>query len=253
MKLQRVLLKIWFPILILTLWQLMLRNSTNPFFPSPSKILKSAQSILSRDWFFSSVMPSLQTFILGYVIGCTLGVLLGALIGSNTRTIQIWNPITNFIRSVPSVAKIPVIMALLGIGMSSRVCSVAVAVLFPVLMSTMRAIASTDEQQIEVSRILGLSRSQAMTTVRIPAATGEILTGLHAAVQVALLIMVVSEMLGANAGLGAFIIHSQSTFMISDMWVGALFLGLIGLVLNEIFLHVERRIAPWYFKSKELR
>ena len=252
MALRKLLLRIWFPVLILSLWQLILKSSTNPFFPSPVKILKSARFILNRDWFFSSVIPSMQTLILGYVIGCTLGILLGALIGSNRRAIQIWNPITNFIRSVPSVAKIPVIMALFGIGMSSRICSVAVAVLFPVLMSTMRAIASTDEQQIEVSRILGLSRVQSLVAVRIPSATGEILTGLHAAVQVALLIMVVSEMLGANAGLGAFIIHSQSTFMISDMWVGALILGIIGLVLNEAFLHIERRIAPWYFKSKEL-
>jgi ABC-type nitrate/sulfonate/bicarbonate transport system permease component len=195
----------------------------------------------------------MQTFILGYLIGCALGVFLGALIGSSRRSIEIWNPIVNFIRSVPSVAKIPVIMALLGIGMSSRICSVAVAVLFPVLMSTMRAIASTDEQHIEISRILGLSRSQSLFSVRIPSATGEILTGLHAAVQVALLIMVVSEMLGASSGLGAFIVHSQSTFMISDMWVGAFILGVIGLILNEAFHLAERRIAPWYFKSKEIR
>ena len=91
-----------------------------------------------------------------------------------------------------------------------------------------------------------------MFEVRLPAATGEILTGLQAAVQIGILVMVISEMLGSGIGLGAFIIHSQSTFMIADMWVGIFILGVIGLLLNELFLFAERKIAPWYFRSKGL-
>ena len=86
--------------------------------------------------------------------------------------------------------------------------------------------------------------------LRLPAATGEILAGLQAALQVAVLIMVVSEMLGSGVGLGAFIIRAQSTFMIPDMWLGIFILGLLGIFLNGAFHFIERRVAPWYFESK---
>jgi len=118
-------------------------------------------------------------------------------------------------------------------------------------MATMRAVATTSKELNEISLILGYGPVRTLMLVRLPAATGEILAGLHAAVQVALLVMVVSEMLGSGVGVGAFIINSQSTFMIADMWVGILVLGVIGVILNDLFLLAERRIAPWYFKSKE--
>ena len=70
--------------------------------------------------------------------------------------------------------------------------------------------------------------------------------------QVAVLTMIVSEMLGSGIGVGAFIIQSQSTFRIANMWVGVFIVGLIGLALNFFFLKIEHKIAPWYFKSKGL-
>jgi ABC-type nitrate/sulfonate/bicarbonate transport system permease component len=89
--------------------------------------------------------------------------------------------------------------------------------------------------------------------VRIPAATGEILTGLQAALQTAVLVMVVSEMLGSGVGLGAFIIRAQSTFMIADMWLGILILGALGVILNGAFHLIEKRLFPWYFASKAIK
>lgn len=89
--------------------------------------------------------------------------------------------------------------------------------------------------------------------IRIPAATGEILAGLLAALQIAILVMVVSEMLGSGKGLGAFVIRAQATYMITDMWVGILTIGVLGVLLIESFALVERKIAPWYFASKGIK
>ena len=253
MRMQRILWRLWFPITLIALWQILLSHSTNPFFPPPSKILESARFVVTPEWISSSVRSSLTTLVLGYFIGSALGIVFGAIIGSNENLREIFTPITNFIRSIPSVAKIPIIMAILGIGTATRICAIAVAVLFPVLMATMRAIATTDVALVEFSQLASYSRLRTLLTVRLPAATGEILAGLHAAVQVAVLVMVVSEMLGSSIGIGAFIIHSQSSFMIADMWVGILVIGVIGITLNELFLIAERRIAPWYFISKEVQ
>ena len=250
---RRILWRLWFPFLLIALWQILLSRSTNPFFPPPSVIIESARFVVTPEWISTSVRSSLTTLASGYFIGSFLGIVFGAIIGANETLREIFTPITNFIRSIPSVAKIPVIMAILGIGTATRICAVAVAVLFPVLMATMRAIATTETALVEYSQLVGYGRIRTLLAVRLPAATGEILAGLHAAVQVAVIVMVVSEMLGSSIGIGAFIIHSQSSFMIADMWVGILVIGVIGLALNELFLVAERRIAPWYFISKELQ
>ena len=143
-------------------------------------------------------------------------------------------------------------MAIMGLGLSTRITIVTVAVLFPVLMSTVRAVGATKLELLELSRSLKFGRMRGLLSIRIPGAIGEILTGLHASVQVAVLTMIVSEMLGSGIGVGAFIIQSQSTFRIANMWVGVFVVGLIGLALNFFFLKIEQKIAPWYFKSKGL-
>lgn len=244
---------IWFPILAITLWQIISIDAENPFFPAPSKILLATQDVYTREWLSQSLLVSVATILAGFFIGSTLGLVMGTILGSVDVLREIFTPITNFLRSIPSPAKVPVIIALFGIGLSSRITTVAIAVLFPVLLTTMRAIAGTDKEMLEYSKILKFGFLRSIIQIRIPAATGEILAGLQAAIQIAVLVMVVSEMLGSGKGLGAFIIRAQSTYMITDMWVGILTVGVIGVILNLTFRYFERRLAPWYFSSKSIQ
>jgi ABC-type nitrate/sulfonate/bicarbonate transport system permease component len=242
--------RLWFPCLIIFLWQVALAHSHNPFFPPPSKIFDDVGFVVTPHWIGTSVKSSLYVLTAGYLIGSAMGILFGAIIGSSRMLIDVTTPIANFIRSIPSAAKVPVMMAILGIGTATRVCAISVAVLFPVLMATMRSVAATDQHLLELGHLMEYGRFRSLVLIRVPAATGDILTGLHAAVQVALLVMVVSEMLGSGVGIGAFVVRSQNSFMISDMWVGIFVIGVIGILLNEIFVFAERKFAPWYFHSK---
>lgn len=245
--------RIWFPLLILLTWQVLQSNSKNPFFPSPEKIWDSVEYVVTADWIKTSLTSSLITLLGGYLIGSVLGVVLGSILATNAMAREIFLPITNFIRCIPSVAKVPVVLALLGLGLMTRITTVAVAVLFPVLLTTLRAVANTDERLTEFSKILNFGFWRTLFQIRIPAATGEILTGLQAALQTAVLVMVVSEMLGSGVGLGAFIIRAQSTFMIADMWLGIFILGILGVLLNGTFHLIERNVLPWYFNSKAIK
>jgi ABC-type nitrate/sulfonate/bicarbonate transport system permease component len=248
-----MLQRLWIPLLIVGIWQLIQINLDNPFFPPPSKIWESVQYVITPEWVRGSLTSSLITLLGGYFIGSTLGVFVGAVLGSNTIAREIFLPITNFIRCIPSVAKAPVILALLGIGLTTRIVTVAVAVFFPVLLITLRGIANTDERLVEYSKVLGFSYWRLLLQVRIPAATGEILTGLQAALQLATLVMVISEMIGSGTGLGAFVIRAQSTFMIADMWFGILLLGVLGVLLQGTFHVIEKRVFPWYFASQAIK
>jgi ABC-type nitrate/sulfonate/bicarbonate transport system permease component len=243
----------WFPILVVSFWQLISIDAANPFFPAPSKIFAATKYVFTAEWVKQSLATSLYTIFAGYFIGSLLGLLFGSVIGSNKLLREIFTPITNFMRSIPSPAKVPVIIALFGIGLSSRITTVAIAVLFPVLLTTMRAIATTDQRLLEYSKLLKFGYLRSLLQIRIPAATGEILAGLQAAVQIAVLVMVVSEMLGSGKGLGAFVIRAQATYMITDMWVGILTIGIVGLILSEGFGLLERKLLPWYFSSKGIK
>ena len=240
------------PVSILISWQALSTLSTNPFFPAPSKILTAAEDVISVEWIFTSVKSSLLVLFVGYFLGSLFGLVFGALLGEFLQARIILLPICNFIRCIPSVAKVPLIMAIMGLGLSTRITVVTIAVLFPVLMSTVRAVGATKSELLELNRYLKFGRIRGLLSIRVPAAIGEILTGLHASVQVAVLTMIVSEMLGSGIGVGAFIIQSQSTFRIANMWVGVFIVGLIGLALNAAFIRIERKAAPWYFRSKGL-
>ena len=251
-KANRFLWIMLLPITILASWQLISSYSPNPFFPPPTKILNAAQDVISIEWIAVSMKSSLLVLLSGYALGSLLGLIFGSLLGEFKVARDVLLPICNFIRCIPSVAKVPLIMAIMGLGLSTRITIVTVAVLFPVLMSTVRAIGATKLELLELGRTLKFGRIRGLLSIRIPAAIGEILTGLHASVQVAVLTMIVSEMLGSGIGVGAFIIQSQSTFRIANMWVGVFIVGFIGLALNFLFLRIEQRVAPWYFKSKGL-
>lgn len=248
----RLVWALFLPVLILVFWQLTAKYWLNPFFPQPLRILKSAQELITFEWIAISVRSSLIVLFVGYFLGSLLGIVAGSLLGEFTQAREVLLPICNFIRSIPSVAKVPLIMAIMGLGISTRITTVVIAVLFPVLMSTVRAVGATKSELLELNRTLKFGRIRGLISIRIPAAIGEILTGLHASVQVAVLAMIVSEMLGSGIGIGAFIIQSQSTFRIANMWVGVFLVGLIGLLLNFLFEKLERKVAPWYFKSKGL-
>lgn len=240
------------PSFILIFWEIVSGFKPNPFFPPPSRIAGAIQEVISIEWILSSVKPSFIVLFVGYFVGAILGLVIGSLLGEFVKMRIVFLPICNFIRSIPSVAKVPLILSIMGLGLSSRISTVVIAVLFPVLMSTVRAIAATRNELLDLNRTLKFGRIRGLVSIRVPAAIGEILTGLHASVQVAVLAMIVSEMLGSGVGIGAFIIQSQSTFRIANMWVGVFIVGLIGLALNYLFMKIERKVAPWYFKSKGL-
>jgi ABC-type nitrate/sulfonate/bicarbonate transport system permease component len=252
-RILEILLRVIFPLIILVTWQVLSRLSANPFFPAPSRIYRAVKFVYTADWVRDSLFLTIYTLVSGFILGSIAGIASGTMLGSQKFAREIFTPIANFIRSIPSVAKIPVIMALFGLGLATRVTTVAIAVFFPVLMTTMRAVAGIDPQVLEYSKLFKFGYFRSLVQIRIPAATGEILAGLQAAIQIAVLVVVVSEMLGSARGLGAFIIKSQSTYMITDMWVGIVTLGILGVILNEGFQLLERRIAPWYFASKGLR
>jgi ABC-type nitrate/sulfonate/bicarbonate transport system permease component len=129
-----------------------------------------------------------------------------------------------------------------------------VGCIWPILLNTIDGVRGVDPTMLEMSRSYGLTRARQWSRVLLPAALPQIFSGLRAALSIALILMVISEMIASTNGIGYFVLDAQRTFAIPEMWSGIILLGVLGYALNALLMLVERRILRWHrgFRSSQL-
>jgi ABC-type nitrate/sulfonate/bicarbonate transport system permease component len=137
-------------------------------------------------------------------------------------------------------------MVFLGIGDALKVFIIFFACSFPILVNTIDGVRNVDPVLIRTARTFGLSRLQTVWKVILPAAGPYIMTGLRIATAIALILTVISEMIGATSGIGYFILGSQRTLHIANMYAGMLVLALTGYAINRLFLLADGRLMAWH-------
>lgn len=233
------------PTLLLVAWEYAGRNTDTIYLPPLSDVLVA----LRDDWIWdrtrTDLLPSLQRFGLGYLLGAVLGILLGLAIGSSRRVAEYTTPTMEFLRALPAVAVLPVAVLLFGLGDGMRISIIAFGVLFPVLVNTIAGARSCRQERIDVARMYGLSRLQVVRRVVLPSALPMISAGLRVGLPIALIMMVVSELVGGQNGIGFYLIQAQSLFDISGMFTALLILGVLGNVINGAYAWIETRQLHW--------
>lgn len=241
-----VALEIWLPVVAILAWWITSANSTSVYFPPLSHIVQAFRD----NWLFarvgSDVLPSMIRFLAGTAIGVAAGIGFGVVIGLSPRLRQAVNPFIDFFRSLPKPALLPVAIVALGVGDSMKIFIIAFGTIWPVLLNTIDGVRGVDEMLIDFSRVYGLTRRQRITNVILPSASPQIFVGARLALSIGLILMVVSEMVASTSGLGYFVLLSQQTFSIPNMWAGIILLGIIGYLTNLVFLVVERRVLAWH-------
>lgn len=240
------------PIALVVVWWLASAGSTDAFFPPLSVILERFRALWLFDLFFSDIVPSLQNLALGYVIAVLAGIAVGFVTALIAPVRWALDPIIHFLRGVPAVAIVPILISFLGFGPEMRVASIALAAFFPTLIATVDGIRSVDHGWLDVARAYRLTRSERVFGILLPGAAPQIFSGMQVSLQVAFIVMIVSEMLGSSHGIGAVTLLAQFTFQIADMWAGILLLGILGFLANVVFDVVRRRVLAWYFGSRRL-
>lgn len=233
------------PVVLLALWEYIGRVSETIYLPPLSDVLTT----LREDWFFehtvSDLLPSLRRFAVGYVIGSVLGIALGVAIGSSRLVAQYTGPTLEFLRALPAVAVLPIAVLLFGLGDGMRVAIIAFGVLFPVLVNTTTGARSCRQERIDVARMYGLSRFQIIRRVVFPSAIPMISAGLRVGLPIALIMMVVSELVGGQNGIGFYLTQTQSLFDISGMFTALLILGALGNIINAAYARLETKRLHW--------
>jgi len=231
----------------LGIWEAWARSEGSFLVPPASAVAERAGQVWPTTDFLITVAASLKRLAAGFVIGAGIGVAVGLMMGSSRRTRRTLEPLTEFSRAIPPIAIVPVAIVLLGLGDAMRIAVIAFAVCFPVLVNTIEGVRAVSPEARDTASMLHVSSVGRTFRIYFPAALPCIVAGLRIAVAIGLLMVVISEFVGEGDGLGRYILFQQSQFNIPEMYGGILFLGLLGYVLNRLFLLAERRVLAWHY------
>jgi sulfonate transport system permease protein len=245
-RISTYLLELWMPIATVGAWWYFSEHSSSPFFPPLSKII----SVLRADWLFdharSDLVPSLTRFLVGFAIAILAGVAVGLALGLWQMGRRAAMPTVDFLRAVPITTLVSAFIVLLGFRDSMKIAFIAYASFFPILLNTIDGVRGVEPAQVDMARAYRIGKRAQIFRIILPAASPQIFAGLRVSLAVALLAMAFGEMVGGVNGLGYFILFAQNTFRIPEMWSGIIVLGIIGYVVNVIFVAIERRALSWH-------
>lgn len=194
----------------------------------------------------SDLVPSLWHIAAGYAIAVVAGVAIALLLSSVKTLYNASLPLITFFRGLPSPALIPALLLIFGLGDGFKVAIIAFGSMWPVLLNAYDGFQSTSSIQLETARSYHIGRVRQILFLRLPAASPQIVAGARVALQVSILLMVASEFLAGTQGVGYAIAAAQSNFDTPGIWSGMLVLGVIGIVLNALFVLAERGILYWH-------
>lgn len=202
-------------------------------------------------WLFSGEMiddaiGSLYRVLVGFIVGAVLALPLGLLMGASQRIYALCNPMVQVLRPIPPIAYIPLAILWFGLGNPPSVFLIAIGAFFPILMNTIAGVRNVDGIYIRAARNLGVNQWTLFTRVILPAATPYILAGVRIGIGTAFIVVIVSEMIAVNNGLGFRILEARE-FMWSDKIIaGMITIGLLGLALDTAVSALNNHLLRWH-------
>lgn len=240
-------------------WELATRLAASPFFPPPSKIAKSirelwlsgpASQLLLTENVREDIVPSLNRLLSGWAIAALLGVTIGIALGRSQRLADYLGPLLHFLRAVPPPALLPVFIVILGLSSTMQRSVIVFGVIWPILLNTIDGARSVQPTQVETARVFRVSRPRWLLGVVLPAASPKIFAGLRISLSLALILMVISELIGTTDGLGRALEDAKNDFSVPDMWAVVVLLGILGYILNAALLAIENRVLRWHHGAR---
>ncbi len=218
----------------------------NPIFlPGPWLVLGNVLDMAVRGQLWIHLAATLERVALGFGAGAALGVGLGLAAGHLTPIRHVVEPLVELLRPIPPLAMLPMFIVWVGIGETSKVGFITYATFFPIFLTTITGVRQIDPILLRAAQSLGARGVGLFTRVILPAALPDILTGLRLGVALAFFVIVISEFIGAEHGLGYLINDGRNFFLVPQMLGAAVVLGLLGYAGNGLVRLLERRLTRW--------
>jgi sulfonate transport system permease protein len=211
--------------------------------PPPGDVVTALDGLLRRGELWTHLQASLTRILLGYLGGAAVALALGSLIGLSVTARRLLAPTVAALRTVPSLAWVPLLLLWFGIDETPKVLLVAIGAFFPVYTTTASALSHVDTQLLEVGRAYGRHGASLLATVMLPAAAPELVNGLRLGLANAWLFLVAAELIASSKGLGFLLIDSQNTGRTDVMLLAIVLLAGLGKLSDAVLGTLERRMV----------
>jgi ABC-type nitrate/sulfonate/bicarbonate transport system permease component len=218
----------------------------NPIFlPGPWVVFGSIVQLAASGQLWGHVAATLERVVVGFGTGALLALALGLPAGYFPLLRNLIEPVVEILRPIPPLAMLPLFIVWVGIGEESKIGFITYATFFPMFLTTVHAVQRVDPLLLRAAASLGARRRQLFFRVILPAALPEILTGIRLGVALAFFVIVISEFIGAEQGLGYLINDGRNFFLVPQMLGAAVLLGLLGYAAHALVAAIERRVLRW--------
>jgi len=213
--------------------------------PRPSDVLATFGALWESGLLFKHLGPSLGRLAVGAAIGASLGIVVGVMIGLFSYARAGLVPLVAAIFPIPKIALLPLFVIWFGIDEASKYALIAFGTFTPTVVSTYGAVDNVDRSLIRMGQSFGLSWFSIVRKIVLPGAMPGILSGLRISLAIAIILLVAAEMLGAEYGIGAYILEAGSLYDLERLFAGVVILSLLGVILSTVIGLIERRLLGW--------
>ncbi|WLH49432.1 ABC transporter permease [Pseudomonas tolaasii] len=234
------------PVLILLVLEGVVRIGWLPSYqmPAPSEIAVTLAD-LAEGALWKHISASLLRVLLGFGIGASLALLFAAWVGLSREAEAYLEPTFAGLRSIPSLAWVPLLLLWLGIDETSKVVLIAIGAFFPVYLNGVAAIRDIDRKLVEVGQMYGFSRRRLVRRILLPAALPGLFTGLRSGLSLAWMFLVAAELIAATKGLGYLLSDGRETSRPDIVLAAIIVLALLGKLSDGLLATLEKRCLAW--------
>ncbi|SAL59142.1 taurine ABC transporter permease [Caballeronia arvi] len=238
-------------IISVLVWQAISMAGVFPAFalPSPVAVWQAFIDILRNGYggqsLISDILISCFRIIIGFVGAVAIGVPIGLLMSRSKIIFDIIDPLLQFIRPVPPLAYIPLLVVWFGIGELPKAILILVGTIPVIIIGTMSGVKSTPPLRIAVARTLGATNAQIFRKIVLPSAMPEIFTSMRVGIGVAWTCLVAAELIAASSGLGWLVQFAGQALQVAVVIVGIVIIGVIGYAMELVIRKLENWIVPW--------
>jgi ABC-type nitrate/sulfonate/bicarbonate transport system permease component len=234
-------------LLLIALWQGAISVGwLNPLFlPAPSSIVEALWHLFVTGAIWQHLSASLMRIGLGWVIGSAFGFAFGIGMGLLTAFRSAGMPLVSALYPIPKIALLPLLILWMGIGEAPKVATIAAGVFFPTVIATFSGVDAVPRNLIRMAQSFDVPLSGIIRKIILPAALPGILAGFRISISTALLLVVSAEMIGAQFGIGSFLLTAGNLMQSDDLMAGVVILSLLGLGFGALVTMAEKAFLDW--------
>lgn len=218
---------------------------SNLTLPRPSDVVLTFVELWESGLLFKHLVPSLGRLAVGATLGACVGIAVGVMIGLFSYVRAGLVPLVAALFPIPKIALLPLFVIWFGIDEASKYALIAFGTFTPTVVATYAAVDNVDRSLIRMGQSFGLSWWSIVRKIVMPGAMPGILSGLRISLAIAIILLVAAEMLGAEFGIGAYILEAGSLYDLERLFAGVVILSVLGVCVSAAIGAIEARVLRW--------